>query len=103
MIQASIVKRQRRLILILFGLILLTAAAGLGLGYSSLSFDRLVPTLLGQGTFKEEFVLFSVVCPYESRSGLIVEHLDEPALYLLDLAYISYCKSIKFIVYSKFF
>ena len=63
MIHPSIIKRQRRLIFVLFGLILLTAAAGLGLGYSSLSYDRLVPTLFGRGTFKEEFVLFSIRLP----------------------------------------
>ena len=33
------------------------------MGYSSLSYDRLLPTLFGQGTFKEEFVLFSVRLP----------------------------------------
>jgi iron complex transport system permease protein len=36
---------------------------GMGMGYSSLSYDRLIPTLLGQGTFKEEFVLFSIRMP----------------------------------------
>ncbi|WP_242973051.1 FecCD family ABC transporter permease [Anaeromicrobium sediminis] len=35
----------------------------MGKGYSSLSYDRLIPTLLGQGTFKEEFVLFSIRLP----------------------------------------
>ncbi|KFN11342.1 fecCD transport family protein [Paenibacillus macerans] len=35
----------------------------MGFGYSSLSFDRLLPVLLGHGTFKEEFVLFSVRLP----------------------------------------
>jgi len=33
------------------------------MGYSSLSYNRLIPTLLGQGTFKEEFVLFSIRLP----------------------------------------
>lgn len=33
------------------------------MGYSSVSYDRLFPTLLGQGTFKEEFILFSVRLP----------------------------------------
>jgi iron complex transport system permease protein len=35
----------------------------LGLGPASLSYDRLIPTLVGQGSFKEEFVLFSVRLP----------------------------------------
>ena len=30
---------------------------------ASLSYDRLLPTLFGQGTFKEEFILFSVRLP----------------------------------------
>ena len=33
------------------------------MGYSALSYDRLIPTLFGQGTFKEEFVLFSIRLP----------------------------------------
>ena len=40
-----------------------TAIISAGIGYSSLSFDRLLPTLFGHGTFKEEFVLFSVRLP----------------------------------------
>jgi iron complex transport system permease protein len=35
----------------------------MGIGYSSLSFDRLLPVLFGHGTFKEDFVLFSVRLP----------------------------------------
>jgi iron complex transport system permease protein len=44
-------------------LILLTAIVSMGIGYSSLSFDRLLPVLFGHGTFKEDFVLFSVRLP----------------------------------------
>ncbi|MDF2681100.1 MAG: iron transporter permease, partial [Brevibacillus sp.] len=36
---------------------------GMGMGYSSLSYNRLIPTLIGQGTFKEEFVLFQIRLP----------------------------------------
>ena len=36
---------------------------GMGLGSSSVSYSRIVPTLLGHGTFKEEFVLFSIRLP----------------------------------------
>lgn len=35
----------------------------MGTGYSSLSFDRLIPVLLGDGTFKEQFILFSIRLP----------------------------------------
>lgn len=36
---------------------------GMGMGYASLSYDRLLPTILGKGTFKEEFILFSIRLP----------------------------------------
>ncbi|KKI92493.1 iron ABC transporter permease [Bacillus sp. SA1-12] len=63
MIQPALLKKQRFILCVLFALILLTIVIGTGLGYASLSYDRLLPTLLGQGTFKEEFVLFSVRLP----------------------------------------
>lgn len=44
-------------------LILLTAFIGIGLGYSSVSYDRLLPVLFGNGSFKEEFILFSIRLP----------------------------------------
>jgi iron complex transport system permease protein len=63
MIQPSLLRKQRVILFILFALILGTIVVGLGLGFSSLSYDRLIPTLIGQGTFKEEFVLFSIRMP----------------------------------------
>lgn len=63
MIQSSLIKRQRILIVTFLALILFTMIIGLGLGFSSVSYNRIIPTLLGQGTFKEEFVLFSVRMP----------------------------------------
>ncbi|QFF97808.1 iron ABC transporter permease [Psychrobacillus glaciei] len=63
MIQSHLLKKQRIILLILLALIVLTAFISAGIGYSSLSFDRLLPTILGNGTFKEEFVLFSVRLP----------------------------------------
>ncbi|WP_420196718.1 FecCD family ABC transporter permease [Caldibacillus thermoamylovorans] len=36
---------------------------GLSFGASTLSIDRLIPVLFGQGTFKEEFILFSIRLP----------------------------------------
>ncbi|MGZ7443630.1 FecCD family ABC transporter permease [Paenibacillus sp. TH7-28] len=59
----ALVRKQRLILLISLGAIVLTAVASMGFGYSSLSFDRLIPVLLGQGTFKEDFVLFSVRLP----------------------------------------
>ncbi|MBD8005418.1 FecCD family ABC transporter permease [Bacillus norwichensis] len=63
MIHPSLLKKQRFILLLLLLLIPITIIIGLGSGYSALSFDRLIPTFLGQGTFKEEFVLFSIRLP----------------------------------------
>ncbi|SDN28400.1 iron complex transport system permease protein [Psychrobacillus sp. OK028] len=63
MIHRQQVKKQRILLIVLLSLIIITAFVSAGIGYSTLSFNRLLPTFLGQGTFKEEFVLFSVRLP----------------------------------------
>lgn len=63
MIHPSIIKKQRLIVAILSILILLTIVISLGLGYSSVSYDRILPTIFGEGTFKEEFVLFSIRLP----------------------------------------
>ncbi|MDZ5471456.1 iron ABC transporter permease [Bacillus sp. 31A1R] len=63
MIDSMIIRKQRMILLILFILIVFTIVVGMGMGYSSLSYNRLLPTLFGQGTFKEEFVLFSIRLP----------------------------------------
>ncbi|EST51967.1 iron ABC transporter permease [Brevibacillus panacihumi W25] len=63
MIQPAVIRKQRMIILLLLLLTAVTIGIGMGLGYSSVSYDRLIPVLLGQGTFKEEFVLFSLRLP----------------------------------------
>ncbi|MGI2328337.1 FecCD family ABC transporter permease [Planococcus sp. YIM B11945] len=63
MIHPTILKKQRLIFSLLLALIAATIITSLGLGYSPLSYDRLVPAFLGQGTFKEEFILFSVRLP----------------------------------------
>ncbi|MFB3161040.1 iron ABC transporter permease [Neobacillus sp. 179-C4.2 HS] len=63
MIHPSLLRKQRIIFISLLTLILITLVVGLGLGPASLSYDRLIPTLFGQGSFKEEFVLFSVRLP----------------------------------------
>jgi iron complex transport system permease protein len=63
MIHPALVKKQRIIVGISLLLIIVTSIIGMGMGYSTLSYDRLLPTFLGQGTFKEEFVLFSVRLP----------------------------------------
>ncbi|QHW32371.1 iron ABC transporter permease [Paenibacillus rhizovicinus] len=63
MIRSEVIRKQRLIILLLMALITLTLFASMGLGYSKLSYDRLLPTLFGHGTFKEHFVLFDVRLP----------------------------------------
>lgn len=63
MIHPSLIKKQRLILVSIFTLILVTIVVGMGIGYSTVSYDRLIPTIIGQGTFKEEFVLFSVRLP----------------------------------------
>ncbi|WP_404429990.1 FecCD family ABC transporter permease [Sutcliffiella horikoshii] len=63
MIHPSILRKQRMIVVLLGLLILATVVIGIGVGPASLSFDRLIPTMLGQGSFKEEFVLFSIRLP----------------------------------------
>ncbi|PAQ16446.1 iron ABC transporter permease [Bacillaceae bacterium SAOS 7] len=63
MIHPTIIKKQRLLLSLLLLFIIATIVISMGMGYSSVSFGRLIPTLLGQGTFKEEFIIFSVRLP----------------------------------------
>ncbi len=63
MIHPSLRRKQQILLILLLTLICLTAIIGMGLGAAALSYDRLIPTFLGEGTFKEEFVLFSIRLP----------------------------------------
>jgi iron complex transport system permease protein len=63
MIHPSLRNKHRFLLIGIFVMIIITTIVSMGLGYSSLSYNRLIPTLFGEGTFKEEFVLFSVRLP----------------------------------------
>lgn len=63
MIHSALIRKQRIILSVLLLLLVLTIVAGMGTGYSSISYDRLLPILLGNGTFKEEFVLYSIRLP----------------------------------------
>ncbi|MTI47585.1 FecCD family ABC transporter permease [Sporosalibacterium faouarense] len=63
MIQPDLIKKQRLTLFALLTLIIATIVISMGIGDASLSYNRLIPTLLGQGSFKEEFVLFSLRLP----------------------------------------
>ncbi|MDO3408785.1 iron ABC transporter permease [Saccharibacillus sp. CPCC 101409] len=56
-------QRPQLAVIALAALILVTFFVSLGLGASTVSYDRILPTLLGHGTFKDEFVLFSIRLP----------------------------------------
>ncbi|WP_037283141.1 FecCD family ABC transporter permease [Saccharibacillus sacchari] len=59
----SLLQKPQWVAMLLMLLILATLVVSLGLGSSTVSFDRILPTLFGQGTFKDEFVLFSIRLP----------------------------------------
>src|SRR5690625_2207550 len=63
MIQQALIKKQRIVLCILLLLIVLTTGIGVGIGYASIPYERIIPTFFGQGTFKEEFILFSIRLP----------------------------------------
>ncbi|WP_438431964.1 FecCD family ABC transporter permease [Gorillibacterium sp. sgz500922] len=63
MIQPKLIRRQRLILLGLFLLILVTLWVAAGWGYSTLSYDRLLPVLFGHGSKKENFILFSIRLP----------------------------------------
>lgn len=63
MIEDSLLKKQRFILIILLLFVILTTFISIRVGYSSLTYDRILPILFGQGTFKEEFILFSVRLP----------------------------------------
>lgn len=63
MMDAATIKKQRFVLGLLFLLMILTMVISMGLGYSSLSYERLLPTLLGYGTEKETFILYSIRLP----------------------------------------
>ncbi|WP_200904921.1 FecCD family ABC transporter permease [Exiguobacterium sp. BMC-KP] len=56
-------RRQQLTFWTLLALLIATLIVSIGLGPASLSYDRLLPTLLGNGSFKEEFVLYSLRLP----------------------------------------
>lgn len=61
--QLQPVRQQKMILGILTIIILITMVIALSVGASSVSFDRLIPTLLGNGTFVDDFVLFSIRLP----------------------------------------
>ncbi|WLR43828.1 iron ABC transporter permease [Bacillus carboniphilus] len=63
MIHSKLIKKQRNIFILLVILLCATAIISMGLGYASVSFDRIIPTLLQKGTIKDELILFSIRLP----------------------------------------
>ncbi|MEC0368924.1 FecCD family ABC transporter permease [Paenibacillus chibensis] len=63
MTKLQLFSRQQVVVAGLILLILVTALIGLGIGSFPVSYDRLIPTITGHGTFEDRFVLFSVRLP----------------------------------------
>ncbi|MEH6936762.1 iron ABC transporter permease [Bacillus sp. JJ664] len=63
MIQPAVIRKQRIILIALALLIFITMVIGMGMGYSAIPYSRLLPTFLGDGTFKEEFIIFSIRLP----------------------------------------
>ncbi|WP_188208287.1 FecCD family ABC transporter permease [Alkalibacillus aidingensis] len=63
MIPQHTIYKQVTLVIGLLAAILLTFIVGLGIGYSSIPYHRILPTMLGNGEFRESFVLFEVRLP----------------------------------------
>lgn len=63
MTHPTLIKKQRIYLFVFTLFILSTVIIGLIVGPAALSFDRIVATLFGHGTFKEEFVLYSIRLP----------------------------------------
>lgn len=63
MIHHTLIIKQRIIMIFLFALLLGTIIIATGLGSSSVTYDRIFPILFGNGTFKEEFVIFDIRLP----------------------------------------
>lgn len=63
MIQKELIQKRRIYMAILLVLIVLTALAGMATGAAALPAERILPALLGKGTFKEHFILMDIRMP----------------------------------------
>lgn len=63
MIHPARIKKQRLIVVISFLLIVTTMMIGTSIGSSSLTADRLIQTILGHGSMKEEFILYAIRLP----------------------------------------
>ncbi len=63
LIDPAILRKFYMILVILILLIVATIIVSLGTGAAPLGFNRLIPTIMGNGTPKEDFILFSIRMP----------------------------------------
>ena len=63
MMHPSVIKKQRITMIVLCLLLIGTIVISISTGYSKLSYNRILPALLGNGEFKESFILYSIRLP----------------------------------------
>src|SRR5690625_3983112 len=63
MIHSALIRKQRLILYISLLLIIITVVISMGIGASSLTFEQLIQTILGQGSMKKEFILYSIRLP----------------------------------------
>ncbi|WP_407945223.1 FecCD family ABC transporter permease [Paenibacillus apii] len=61
--RSELAARQRKILLALTLLLIFTLFAGMGIGSASVSYSHIIPTIMGHGSFKDEFVLFDIRLP----------------------------------------
>lgn len=63
MIHPALIRRQRLILTTLSILIILTILISIRVGYSPLSYDKIIKVLLGEGSSKDNFILLSIRLP----------------------------------------
>src|SRR5699024_12637027 len=60
MMHLSAIRKQRVTIVVLCLLLIGTIIISISTGYVNINYNRILPTLLGNGEFKESFILYSI-------------------------------------------
>src|SRR5699024_5325925 len=63
MMHLSAIRKQRVTIVVLCLLLIGTIIISISTGYANINYNRILPTLLGNGEFKESFILYSIRLP----------------------------------------
>lgn len=63
MINPKIIKKQKKIVITLILLIIITIFISLGMSSNIISYRRIIPILFGKGNFSENFIIFSIRLP----------------------------------------